>query len=360
MGVFKREGSPNWYIEFVHEGRRIKASSETTDKRKAIAIEAKMRADLLVGDDPRQLPIVTLAEAIDRYIDTVVRPKGNPGVLVTDGYLFGRLRRDLGAATPISKLTGARIATYRDTLLASNLAPATVNRYLSGILAILNRSAHEWGWLRAVPRVKLLRLNNARYRWLTNEEEAHLLKHCPTHLADLVVFLIETGARLTEALSLTWTEVDLDRQPRGLVKFMRTKSGKPRGVPLSSRVATLLADIRRRQENLLIEPEAKGLVFLYAGRGRAGKGVSRSPHHGYLSPHRAWDTAIERAGFADLHLHDLRHTFASRLVMRGVPILAVSKLLGHASLSMTMRYAHLAPDGLDAAVEVMDTPSSRR
>jgi integrase len=354
MGVIKRPDSDYWYIEFIYNGRRHKASSGTTDKTKARAIEAKMRTELLAGNDPSSLPKITLAQAIARYIDAVIKPKNNAKVLSADSYLLGRVRRDLGADLLLTDITAARIATYRDRLLGEDLEPATVNRYLSAILALLNRSANEWGWLRAVPTIKLLRLNNARYRWLNAEEEASLLAHCPSHLADLVVFLIETGARLGEALRLTWADVDLDRQPRGLVKFMKTKSGKPRGVPLTTRARDLLARIKDGQGALKIHDPDQGRVFLYAGKGRAGKGVPLTAYRSYRNPHGSWATAVERAELGDLHLHDLRHTFASRLVMRGVPILAVSKLLGHATLTMTMRYAHLAPDGLDAAIEYLD------
>lgn len=91
-----------------------------------------------------------------------------------------------------------------------------------------------------------------------------------------------------------------------------------------------------------------------AGSRRTGKGVSLTAYRSDRNPHGSWATAVGRAGLGDLHLHDLRHTFASRLVMRCVPILAVSKLMGHASLTMTMRYAHLAPDGLDAAIAQAD------
>ena len=354
MGLTKRPGSDNWYIEFIINGRRHKASSNTTDKNKARRIEAKMRADMLLQEDPAFQPKITLAQAITRYIDTVIRPKGNAKVLACEGYLLDRLKRDLGSDTLITELTASRIADYRDRLLAEHLKPATANRYLATIAALLNRCASEWGWLRTAPAIKLLKLNNARYRWLNADEEARLLTHCPSHLADLVVFLIETGARLSEALKLTWADVDLDRQPKGLVKFMETKSGKPRGVPLTTRLREQLVRMKAGQGALTIHEPDRTRVFLYAGKGRAGKGIPMSSYRSYRNPHGSWQTAVDRAGLGDLHLHDLRHTFASRLVSRGVPILAVSRLLGHASLAMTARYAHLAPDGLDGAIAMMD------
>ncbi len=128
MGVFKRPESDYWYIKFICNGRRHKVSSHTTDKTKARAIEARMRAELLAGNNLASVPKVTLAEAIDRYIEAVIRPKDNAKVLSADSYLLGRVRRDLMASTLLAEITAARISAYRDQLLAEKLAPATVNR----------------------------------------------------------------------------------------------------------------------------------------------------------------------------------------------------------------------------------------
>jgi hypothetical protein len=98
MGVIKRPDSPIWYIIFEYNGRRYKASSGTTDKTKARAIEAKMRAEVLAGNDPSSLPKITLAQAIARYIDAVIKPKNNAKVLSADSYLLGRAPRRLSGS----------------------------------------------------------------------------------------------------------------------------------------------------------------------------------------------------------------------------------------------------------------------
>ena len=235
--------------------------------------------------------------------------------------------------------------------MAERKAPATVNRSRATIKAILNKAKDEWGTLAVVPTIKLLPLDNARYRWLTEDEEARLLPACAPHLRDLVVFLIDTGARLREATMLTWSDVDLDRQPRAAVRFMETKSGKPRGVPRSNRAEAMP---RRLKADC---PEDENRVFLYRPVGRGGVGddeTSRGRPVPFNNPFGTWDTARKRVGLEDVNLHDLRHTFASRLVMRGVPLLTLSKLLGHASIQMTMRYAHLAPDAYDTAVDLLE------
>ncbi|MCE9553247.1 MAG: site-specific integrase [Planctomycetes bacterium] len=194
-------------------------------------------------------------------------------------------------------------------------------------------------------------LNNNRLRWLTDDEERRLLAECEqtTHLKNLVTFLLDTGARLSEATHLTWGHLDLNRKPRGIVRFMETKSGKPRSVPLASRTQVMLTKLWE------IRPEGQSRVFLVRLPGcsaRKTKPQAKPFHH----PYGGWYAALERSGLTDVVIHDLRHTFASRLVQKGVPLLAVSKLLGHSSLTMTMRYAHLAPDNLDDAIDRLDDP----
>ncbi|MGE5514939.1 MAG: tyrosine-type recombinase/integrase [Bacteroidota bacterium] len=351
MAVFKREGSPFWFIEFTYKGHKVRQSSGMTKKRDAEERERILRQELkeqlLLG----KVAEMTLGEAIDRYYDGVIVPKGNKGVATRELYALNQMREGLGASTSISKLSARVLADYKDTLLAEKKAPATVNRYLATIKAILNKAKDEWGTLAVVPTIKLLPLDNARYRWLTEDEEKKLLPVCAPHLRDLVVFLMDTGARLREATLLTWTDVDLDRKPRAAVRFMETKSGKPRGVPLSTRVEEMLRRLKAEC------PEGESRVFLYRPVGRGGVGdedTKRGNAVPFNNPFGTWDTARTRVGLKDVNLHDLRHTFASRLVMRGVPLLTVSKLLGHASIQMTMRYAHLAPDAFDAAIDLLE------
>jgi integrase len=351
MAVFKREGTPHWQIEFTFKGQKVRQSSGTSKKREAEERERILRQELkeqlLLG----KVADMSFGQAVDRYYDGVVLPKGNVLVAKRELYALSQLRDDLGASTPITKLSARVLADYKDRLLGEKKAPATVNRYLATVKAILNKAKNEWGTLTVVPTIKLLPLDNARHRWLTEGEEQKLLPVCAPHLRDLVVFLMDTGARLREATTLTWVDVDLDRKPRAAVRFMETKSGKPRGVPLSSRVEEMLRRLKAEC------PKDQNRVFLYRPIGRGGLGdgeTKRGAAVPFYNPFGTWDTARKRVGLDDVNLHDLRHTFASRLIMRGVPLLTVSKLLGHHSIQMTMRYAHLAPDAFDAAIDLLE------
>jgi len=353
MAVLKRSGSPNWHVEFEFMGRRIRRSSQSESKRKAEEFERKLRQQLsdqiLLGRPVAEE--MTIREATDRYVRTHLNvKKRKEKTALNDAYLLDGLIGKLGGDdVPLDSITTPVIADMKDRLLADGREAATANRYLSILKAILRKAHHEWGTLSSVPNIKLLPQNNERIRWLDDNEEQSLLAACQDkpHLHDLLVFLLDTGARLGEATGLIWKHVVLDRQPRGLVRFYETKSGEPRSVPLTKRVQLLLERLHTIRDN------HESHVFLIRLPGCKTRRTQPQAKPFY-NPHGSWKTAVKNAGLSNVRLHDLRHTFASRLVQLGVPLLAVSKLLGHASLKMTMRYAHLAPDNLDDAISHLD------
>jgi integrase len=183
-----------------------------------------------------------------------------------------------------------------------------------------------------VKQVKSLREDNGRIRFLSEEEETQLLPHCGPNLKPLVMTALHTGFRKSELLSLRWENVDrrhrLIRVDAGYVKKQEVRS-----VPMNEVLTQTL------QDSTLSQPT--GPVF----RNRTGQP--------YRDPDSAFDTAVRRAGITDFTFHDLRHTFASRLVMAGVDLATVKELMGHKHIAMTLRYAHLAPGHKRAAVEVL-------
>ena len=165
---------------------------------------------------------------------------------------------------------------------------------------------------------------------------------------------MDTGTRLREATGLQWADVDLVPEDasgsdgrRSSVRLMTTKSNRPRGVPLPRRADELLRRLYRER------PPGQDRVFLIHTAGSAWRGTERQAKL-FASSYGAWRAAVGRAGLTDVRLHDLRHTYASRLVQRGVPLYTVSQLLGHASLKMTLRYSHLATRDLETAVAKLD------
>jgi integrase len=178
--------------------------------------------------------------------------------------------------------------------------------------------------LSEVPRVKLEREPEGRIKWLEPHEEARLLKACADSdykpLLAIVTIALETGMRYSEIMGMEWKRVDLSR---GVIRLERTKSGRRREVPMRQAVYDVLAGLPGPRE---------GRVW---------------PEQGIRT---AWEAAVEQAQLDDWHFHDCRHHFASWFMMRGGNLLALSKILGHAKVSMTEKYAHLAPDHLRSEI----------
>lgn len=201
MAVFKRPGSPFFWVEFEFKGHRIRRSSGTKSLRKAEEYERQLRRQLheqIVMGNPAAAQM-TIKEAVERYITTHLKTKKRRAKTAkADVFLLNALIERIGGEDVLlASLTTPVISEFKGKLIAEALKPASVNKYLAALKAILRRAHREWGVLTTVPTITLLPLNNNRMRWLTPDEETRLLTACERtpHLHDLVVFLIDTGAQ---------------------------------------------------------------------------------------------------------------------------------------------------------------------
>lgn len=237
----------------------------------------------------------------------------------------------------LAEITPKLIVAYKTWRYAAGVKPATINRELTCLKKAFNLAKREWEWCRDNPvsRVSMEKEANKRDRWLTEEEETRLLAACPPWLREIVIFALHTGMRLGEILALTWQGVDLFRRT---VTVFRSKNGERRTIPINQTVLELLKDkarVRRIDSNLVFPS-------------RTGTRIDGN----HLR--RAFRPAVKDAGITDFHFHDLRHTFATRLVQAGVDLYKVQRLLGHKSPIMTQRYAHHYPESLRDGVEILD------
>lgn len=342
MSVFKRAGSPYWMIEFQFQGQTVRRSSGTTSKTKAKELEQQWRREIHDRLISGKRATLSFGEAIDRYYQTVLLPRGKPAARAKDLYILNRLRIHFGARTPLDRITSDAVAQYRDNLVRERgLKPSSANREISYLRAIINRAANDWNLSTAPFRVRMFKEPPGRVRWLTPDEEERLLKESAPHLRNVLTFLMDTGCRREEALALTWRDVLFDGdRVRIVIQAEKAKNSTAAGRAVPRRSADLL---RRLQAE---RPKGSEHVFLYAKK----RGKPRQ----LTAIKTAFNAACRRAGIDDLRVHDLRHHYASRLVQRGVPLQRVQHLLGHKSMRMTERYAHLAPSDLDDAVAVLD------
>jgi integrase len=202
---------------------------------------------------------------------------------------------------------------------------ATINRALEVVRRILNVANQEWRWLRAVPKIRMLKEPRRRVRFLRREEADRLMEALPKHMKPIVGYALATGCRLGEILGLEWSRVDLTRKVAWL-DHGTTKSGDGRGIPLNADAMAALE---------LVHGQHPRWCFTYAGK-----------RIRYSST--AWDTAKRRVGIEDFRFHDLRHTWASWHVQSGTSLQELMELGGWKSYEMVLRYAHLAPEKLGA------------
>jgi integrase len=188
-----------------------------------------------------------------------------------------------------------------------------------------------------VPEIELPKAPNGRTRYLTEHEIQKLLAACAAsrnqHLACMVTLAINTGMRKSEILNLTWERIELDTDLgcNARITLYETKNGEPRGVPLNLAAGAALS---------ALEPEAQK---------RIGRVFKRKDGLDWGQIRTGFEKAVERAGLSNFRFHDLRHTAASHLAMRGRPLKEIQEILGHKSFSMTLRYAHLSPRHLRTA-----------
>src|SRR5215470_17236771 len=298
------------------------------------------RGPAAVGD-----PDMTLGEGFERYFAAKARKRSLEEDRRQSTHLLAEFSRD----TKLRAITAGRIALYREKRLAANsirrkdadgkptkLSAASINRPLA-LLRHLLRLAHEdWGVLTTLPKVKLEKEPQGRIRWLGQyapDEEKRLLSACAAsknpELVKKVTIALESRLRKGELESLGWQRnIDMTR---GVFMLELTKSGRRREVPMRQAVYDILATMPQPHE---------GPVWKL--------GDIRTP----------FEKAIEGARLDDFHFHDCRHHFASWFVMRGGRLEALQKILGHATLAMTMKYAHLSPDYLRSEIVKTERPAT--
>jgi integrase len=214
-----------------------------------------------------------------------------------------------------------------------------VNRELSCLKNML-RKAVEWEYIADNPAwgVSQQREQLPEFTFLLEEESDRFVDQAPAHLRTLFIVALNTGLRRGELFKLEWRDLDFNTG-QGIVSVKAAKNYETRYVPMNEKTRRSLLDHPKR----LVDGKVCPLVF------NTPKG---EPLHDIRT---GMGYALERAQIGrHIRFHDLRHTFASDLVMEGVDIRTVAKLLGHKDIRITMRYAHLAPDHLQAAVNVLD------
>ncbi len=272
----------------------------------------------------------TVGELAERFIAEII-PQRAPGDRRNLTRQLQWWVERLKPETRLSEVSAARLVEIRDRLARGDsisgkpASPSTVKRYLALLSRVFSVAVKEWFWMEHNPcqRVTRPKEPRGRVRFLDEEERQRLLEACQAsyepRLYPLVFLAISTGGRQAELMSLRWPDVDLKS---GLAVFHQTKNGERRSVPVTGPVLELLREMSR------VRRLDTDLIFVNS-RGRA------------RYPREAWDEAREAAELRDFKFHDLRHTAASYLAMSGATLNDIAEVLGHKTLAMVKRYAHL-------------------
>jgi len=342
-GLYQRGDSPFWWASYTDaSGARTRRSTETADRKDAEALLAKWKLAAYQEKHWDAPPSHTFDEMMLNYLAETTNKRSHARDLDAARHLYQTF-----SGLELSAVTAAKVRQYvqaRRTVVA----PATVNRELCLLSVAFNHARHYWDWvaINPVPGRKL-KTPPGRVRWLSAAEAERLMNAATAmqdlaeHLPDFIRLALHTGCRKQELLGLEWMRVDWSSNQFRLEPH-HTKTGQYRVIPLNAMARqSLLNRARFRAEHCPASP----WVFSHADGSRL-QDVKKSFH-----------SACRRAGIVDFRIHDLRHTCAAWLVSAGVALPEVRDLLGHASITMTERYAHLAPENVRAAVAVLESAS---
>jgi len=267
-----------------------------------------------------------------------------PLTIATDRNRLGRLLRHIGTLR-YDRMTSEKIDAVLGELKASGLKDSTCNRYRSFISSVFAHGV-AIGRCQSNPcgdgKVKRFAEKAGRTKYFTDEQEARLLRELSDEQEAEYLFAVHTGMRRGEAWHLKWSDVDVHAGGESGRANVTGKTG-PRVVWINKSAMAALDRLREISGN-------QERVIPAANKKRAAK-----------RDWRTWfGTACQKAGLRGFVWHDLRHTYASRLVMNGSPLPTVMSLMGHSDIKMTMRYAHLSKDHIARVAEKTSAPKARK
>ncbi|HEX3037261.1 MAG TPA: site-specific integrase [Thermodesulfobacteriota bacterium] len=332
MTVYRRGKAGIFYMNFTYQGVRVFKTTGKTTKREARAVEASERHKLQkqVKQSPQERRAKTLLlDAINETYET----KWKHGKDSQRSYRRACNVAEIIGNTPVGDIDEQVVMKMAKVLENRNNSTATVNRYKACLKTIMKQLKQPSDC------IKLRKEAKGRLRIISKEEEVRILNLLRqdhggkrvyyAEVADLIEVLLDTGMRLSEGLNLHYKDIDFQSN---LISIWVNKGSKPRSIPMTKRVRTILES--RRASN----PEKPFTI----------KAHQAETAWGWLRK----EMGLE--GEKEFVIHSTRHTCASRMVNAGVDILVVQSVLGHASIVTTQIYAHLAPHKLAHAVSVLE------
>ena len=342
MGLYRRELTKMWWMNFTVNGKNYQRSTGTENKKLAENIMAKVKTQIVEGtwfdiDEAKQH---TFDELMEKYLNEHSRVNKAQRSYMNDKIYVGHLNR-LFTGLTLDRVTPQLISRYKSMRLSDGKSPQTVKHEMNCLTHAFNLAVREWNWINYNPCLKVQKpkVNNQIMRWLTDDEEKRLLDASKSYLNGqlpaIITLALNTGMRQGEILTLKWENIDMFKRA---ITIMQSKTNEPKTIPLNDTGFNVLLN--------------KGKVVNMSGYVFTTQNGTR-----ILSPNvqREFWKVVEKAKVTNFRFHDLRHTFATRLVQSGVDLYSVAKLLGHKDIKTTQRYAHHHIDSLRQSVRVLDS-----
>ena len=290
----------------------------------------------------------TVAELVDRYLIEDLQKLAE-----SDWRMRSRQLKwwkvEIGHKT-LNKVTPVLLVECRNKLKSEEISSknnpetkfrsgSTVNRYMAALSAAFGIASSEWQWVKENPfsRVRREKESDGRIRFLSADERSNLLEACQgsqnKSLYLITILALSTGMRQAEVMTLTWQQINIER---GTITLFKTKNGEIRVVPLVGFAKQLILQLSKVRK--LNNP------YIFDGRHKS---------HAQF-PRKAWETAVRKSDITDFHFHDCRHSAASELAMNGASLHEIAAVLGHKTLAMVQRYAHLSEQHTMSVVERMN------
>ena len=337
--IFRHNGK--WYVNFVIRGERHKRMVGRS-KREAMEALRKFEADIF--HDRFDIPVkrkMTFGQLARYWLENYSKVSNAPSQYRKNGERLAKHLIPYFGDREASYITPRMVDEYKKSR-EPLIQPATINRTLA-ILRKMFNDAVRWGFLSASPmkQVQQLREPQKGFDYYSEDEVALFLGNCPPDFLPIASTAVYTGMRVGEIVGLRRIDVDLERR---MIRVERsgsgtTKSKRLRYVPINSRLLPILRECLKCGDSEHVFPDEKGRMRTIDFRSEMRK-------------------AAESAGLRKIRFHDLRHTFASNFVAKGGNIISLQRILGHSTISMTLRYAHLAPDFMAHEIELLNYDSA--
>jgi len=328
-----KQGKERWYLDYRGvAGKRKQEVVKTAQSREeaVIALQKKVRDVFSYQNDVKHHQKIKFSEFADLYLKNYAAV--NKRSWKNDrSYLKGM--KKFFKKFYLDEITSLSVEKFKTWKQKEGVTKSTVNRYLAVLRKMLN-VAKEWEYL---PESRVIKFklysetDNLKERILSPEEEKNLFKASAQYLKLILRVALHTGMRRGEILNLKWSQIDFDKK---VIRVERTKSGKIRFIPINEFL----------MRELLLQKQMKSSKFVFTNVATGKQ---------FVDIKRAFLGACKRAGIENLRFHDLRHTFASRLIENGVDIITVKTLLGHSSVRTTERYLHTQGEQKKKAVETL-------